>query len=314
MIAGVLPSVGRGENGTPGEKGRITPSRFVRFIESEDKAKLQTAVVRLVGRGGATVDLVGAVHVADKVYYQKLNRRFEGYDAVLYELVGDPADLAKLPDAKPDAEENPIRFMQGMIRSMLQLGFQLDEVDYSKANFVHADLSVAEFTRLQEERGESLMTFVERAFASEIKKANEGEESNLALNAGELFKAMMSNDSADRMKMIFGKQLSSAEVMIEDIEAMGDTVILTERNKVLFERLKRALSDGGKNLAVFFGAAHLRDVERMLVGELGFRRVQIEWVNAWDIKKPVEPAPSEVEEEAGDADSGNAKREDHEAE
>ena len=41
-----------------------------------------------------TVDLVAAVHIAEKSYYEQLNREFEGYDAVLYEL-GGPRRIAR---------------------------------------------------------------------------------------------------------------------------------------------------------------------------------------------------------------------------
>ena len=34
------------------------------------------------------VDAIGAIHIADKKYYQALNRQFRKYDALCYELVG----------------------------------------------------------------------------------------------------------------------------------------------------------------------------------------------------------------------------------
>ncbi len=36
------------------------------------------------------VDLIGAVHIAHREYFQLLNKKFRNYDAVLYELVADP--------------------------------------------------------------------------------------------------------------------------------------------------------------------------------------------------------------------------------
>ncbi len=42
------------------------------------------------GNESRRVDLIGAVHVAHKEYFQDLNRRFRSYDALLYELVADP--------------------------------------------------------------------------------------------------------------------------------------------------------------------------------------------------------------------------------
>ena len=67
-------------------------NEYVR-LEREDGivTALQTAIVRFAPKDGTqqspTVDLVAAIHVADKSYYEKLNARFETYDVVLYELV-----------------------------------------------------------------------------------------------------------------------------------------------------------------------------------------------------------------------------------
>ncbi len=53
---------------------------------------MQTAVVRYTNKAAAgkdpvQVDLIGAVHIADPAYYEKLNERFKHYDVLLYELV-----------------------------------------------------------------------------------------------------------------------------------------------------------------------------------------------------------------------------------
>ena len=74
--------------------------KWVRLLKDKDDepVALETAIVRYVKTGDIVegkpateykeyVDLVGAVHIADKRYYRDLNRRFKKYDAVLYELV-----------------------------------------------------------------------------------------------------------------------------------------------------------------------------------------------------------------------------------
>ena len=38
-------------------------------------------------KDGLYVDLIGAIHIGDKAYYQQLNKDFSAYDALLYELV-----------------------------------------------------------------------------------------------------------------------------------------------------------------------------------------------------------------------------------
>ena len=37
------------------------------------------------------------------------------------------------------------------------MDFQLDDVDYQKKNFVHADLDAETFAKMQEEKGESIV-------------------------------------------------------------------------------------------------------------------------------------------------------------
>ena len=54
-------------------------------MRRDDKGKplaMETAVVRYVSadRPGVAVDLVGAVHVGDKSYYDELNKLFETYE------------------------------------------------------------------------------------------------------------------------------------------------------------------------------------------------------------------------------------------
>ena len=73
-----------------GEAEKDEP-KFIR-VRRSDKGKplaMETSVVRYVSpeRPGVKVDLVGAIHIGDKSYYDELNKLFDSYDVVLYELV-----------------------------------------------------------------------------------------------------------------------------------------------------------------------------------------------------------------------------------
>ena len=98
-------------NGVDGKaKQKEVGTEWVRLLSDSNGKPLamQTAIVRYVPRkeggggnlqagnlqtgnlqtgAGTTVDLIGAVHIGDRAYYQQLNRRFRQYDALLYELV-----------------------------------------------------------------------------------------------------------------------------------------------------------------------------------------------------------------------------------
>ncbi|HEX6637096.1 MAG TPA: hypothetical protein VF033_05525, partial [Steroidobacteraceae bacterium] len=68
---------------------------YVRYTEDARAARLEVAIRSFTLPTGQRVDLVGAIHIADRSYYQDLNGRFAAYDAVLFELVGDPRGVTR---------------------------------------------------------------------------------------------------------------------------------------------------------------------------------------------------------------------------
>src|SRR5262245_9002208 len=89
--------------------------KFIRLTRDDDRLPLamQTAVVRYssAGRPGVELDLVGAVHIADKSYYDDLNKLFEKYDVVLYELVA-PEGTRVPKGGRKGTSTHPIGAMQ----------------------------------------------------------------------------------------------------------------------------------------------------------------------------------------------------------
>ena len=51
------------------------------------------------------------------------------------------------------------------------------------------------------------------------------------------------------------------------------------------------LPAGTRSVAIFYGAAHLSDLEKRLV-ERGYVRAGGRWVTAWDVSPPAEAAPA----------------------
>ena len=67
------PSVAASEQ----KENKSNGTDFIRFKESETSASLETASAKYTHKDGTTVELIGAVHIADKVYYEKLNEQFK---------------------------------------------------------------------------------------------------------------------------------------------------------------------------------------------------------------------------------------------
>lgn len=261
---------------------------FIRVDEDASATRLQTAVTRYE-KNGASVELVGAVHIADKDYYQKLTTRFATYDALLFEMIGGekyanpPVEEPEAP-AKKEKDLSGLHQIYGMVARFLNLTGQAESIDYTAKNFVHADLTIAEFTRMQAERHESLVGFAMKAGKLDPDAPNQPDPAKL-------LKAMLSGKS-NLVKLEIVHTLGQGDDQIAAFA--GESVIITDRNNRCLEVLQRELAAGHKNLGVFYGAAHFPDMEKRLL-ELGFKRVRQEWLTAWDIPKPAEKPAVELE-------------------
>jgi hypothetical protein len=279
------------------------PSKFLRFVP-EDGGKLQTSIVTYRNADGVQVDLVGAVHIGDAAYYETLNSRFDGYDAVLYEMVRPRAAAATQGAAegrKPGATTAPlarrsralgmIGTFQRFLRDHLELEFQLEKIDYDKPNFVHADLDVDTFLQKQEERGESFAKLMLRAMIREMGKGPGagGHQPNMA----GLLAALRAPDRARQLKLVLAKEFHEMEDMLASLEGPKGSVIITERNKAALDVLRQRIEHGDRKLAIFYGAGHYKGMEKTLIEEMGFTQVgEPEWITAWDLSDRPATQPS----------------------
>jgi len=295
LLAPGLPVVA-GETGA-GNAPDTDPARSIRFIEAgTDGGALETAIKTFEGPGGARVSLIAAVHVADRRYYLDLSRSFEAYDALLYEMV-KPAGAVPRAGGRSG---NIISIFQRGLKDVLGLEHQLDVIDYERPNFVHADMDLETFEKMQSERGEGLFSLMLRSIADDLRRAANGKVSD-DINPYELMGAFLSRDRSRRLKLILGRHFEDIEARAAGLEGKDGTVILTERNKVAIEALKRTLAEGKRRIGIFYGAVHLAELEVRLA-EMGFRRTGTIWLVAWDI------APREGKAAPASPASGRARR------
>ena len=81
------------------------------------------------------------------------------------------------------------------------------------------------------------------------------------------------------------KQFDEVEALIDAAEGGSETVLVSGRNKQVIKVLREEMAKGKKRLAIFYGAAHLSDLERRVL-DLGFDKSGQIWLTAWDIIKP----------------------------
>ena len=265
---------------------------YIRFVEDDDRARLQTAVVHYSAEDGTTLDVIGAVHIGDEAYYKKLNETFEGYDALLYEMVGGDPDKPPTKEDLQKNKKNSLRFFQLLIAGMMKLQFQLDGIDYTAENFVHADMDLTTFTTRQKEKGESIMSLLEKSLEAQQKAAKEGKPN---FDMGAMMRLLNNVSTPDGTKLAFGRQFHNIEGMIAGMEGPDGSVLVGERNVAALIVLERERKAGKKKLALFYGAAHMPDFDKRLRAEHGFKRDKITWLTAWDVDKKAALGKGEAE-------------------
>ncbi len=231
VIAGMI--LATGDDGLAGD--------FIRIKETDKVAKLQTAVFGYE-KDGVRVDLIGAIHLADARYYRFLNKYFENYGVVLFEMVGGEGfGRGKHPIVLENAGKDEdalsgLRVIYGSLERALGLAGQMAVVDYTKQNFVHADLTMKEFSDLQEEKGESLLSFmIQAGIAAERPKRT---PDSIRLMRGIL------TGRADLVKLEMMHTMAEGDTQIDSLA--GENVIIGERNAKALEVMENEIGKGEK--------------------------------------------------------------------
>jgi hypothetical protein len=266
---------------------------YIRFREDATSTRLESAIRTITLPSGQRVDLIGAVHIADDAYYQELNQRFGAYDSVLFELVGDPKSLT-VPS--PGTSSSTVSTIQQAAGQYLRLRFQLDAIDYTRKNMVHADTTAEEFDRMQKERGETMLTLFGRAMQAQMAADLSGNVDATAasgLDTFGLIRILMSRDAAAQFKKALAKMLAQTESLTAAMEGENASAILGGRNEVVGRKIKEVLADRKqRRIAVFYGCAHMPGIETSLVKDMKAKTAGEEWLAAWTMPKTAPPAES----------------------
>ena len=274
------------------DKGEITASPNDRFLRIRRDAKgrpvaMETSVVRyqMKNEEGETVfvDLIGAVHVGQQEYYDSLNKQFEKYESLLYELVAPEGTI--IPKGGRVADDsislNPVGAIQKGLKDILDLEFQLEKIDYTKKNFVHADMTPTEFGKSMEANEESIGGYALKAMGQSMAMQASGKDTGTA----GMFMALFSSNKALRMRRVMAQQMINMEAGLVMFEGKDGSTIINHRNAKCMEVLKRELASGKKKIAIFYGAGHLADMEKRLVSDFQMDVGGQKWLPAWTLTK-----------------------------
>ncbi len=267
------------------EKKEKDSPKWIRVINDSKGRPLamETIVASYIlveGDKDVRVDLVGAVHIGDASYYKKLNKLFRDYDVVLYELVA-PEGTRVPKGGRKAGGGSPLSALQGGMKEILELEFQLDRVNYTKKNFVHADMTPEQFSKSMKDRGESFLQMFFRMMGQSM--AQQAKAKGQPAETEMLF-AFFAKDRALRMKRALAKQFEDMDQSMAAFGGDQGSTILTERNKHALKVLRKQLDDGKKKIAIFYGAAHLAGMDEQLLAEFKMKRAAQKWISAWNLR------------------------------
>ena len=244
---------------------------FVRYVARDDGGQLDL-LVATYSKGDATVTLHAALYVADAEHYAELQQRFEAFDVLLHERIGD-TELRPHPGMTRGGDDFLATFMLGSCKS-LQLVQQSGHLDYRRDHFVPADITAGELFRA--------LVSVSRSPHGDPTNSGPGEpdrETEAKLRRFDLVAAVRSGRGVHEMRVFVARLIASP-----DGQANEPTVIIEGRNEHCLAVLERQLAAGKKKIGIYYGAGHLEHMERRLVRDLGWKLVGEEWLVAWDCR------------------------------
>ncbi len=277
------------------------PAPYLRAVDDESGGRvLQIASRTLVSpqKNGPSVTLLGVSHLGEASYYGKIQKRLDSADLVLFEGVGFGDKRQK----KDGGNSNAVSEMQLSLARSMGLVFQLEAIRYDRAHFRNSDISSeALMSRL---KGGPLKTGRDGKTESEEKSKDGTERSKelmevLSGNSFVLnflgkalsflgkdpkFRALMKLAIVETLGAIEGDVTRLAKSSGPDMEKFMK-VLLEDRNTIVFRDLRKVLKGKNppKSIVVFYGAAHMPDLETRLVEKLGFQPKGDDWLVAFGV-------------------------------
>lgn len=284
----------------------LAPEPYVRIDNTDsNRVQLQIAVRKFVPprRRGPVLWLAGVSHLGESNYYAALQKHLDAQTLVLFEGVGGQSDEGPTqttgevtsPDlaaqTEPSDDRNRASSLQFSLAAALGLEFQLEAIDYRRPNFRHCDLSVgqirdliAEQPRVAGEPGAG------QSFEGLLKMMEGGSWLDSLLQIGLRFisanpklQGLAKLALIDTIAEIQGDP-SKLQGLPPETKQLLD-VLLQKRNQNIVASLRNELKELKREdaVAVFYGTAHMPDLERRIREEFRYVPAGELWLTAFSV-------------------------------
>jgi hypothetical protein len=286
----------------------LAPQPYTRVANPDTNTmQLQIALRKFVpvGKTGPTIWLAGVMHLGEPQYYNALQSFLDKQTVVLYEGINadahphhvhDPTNATVVATNAIAASRalgtNSDYSMQATLARSLGLVFQLEAIDYDRTNFLNSDLSIGEIQRIMTgPPGGPTRDSPTNASFDVLLQIMDGSSflGSLVKMGLQYLAANPQMQAVAKMTLIeaIGKlkgDLSDVQGLPPDWQHLLQ-VLIQARNAHLLQDLRDELAKipASGSVAVFYGAAHMDDMEKKLTSDFHYRAAEDVWLPAFSV-------------------------------
>ena len=283
-----------------GSATRTEPQSYMRMHHPlSNMVHLQIALRKFVPANGSrpVIWLSGVSHLGETNYYRALQKHLNAQDLVLFEGVKaqtgeDDPFPAKRPGVTATAHNDSDEMapsLQATLAESLGLAFQLDAIDYTPRHFRHSDLSLTRIAQLMSEHTNALSG--DQTVNVEFQALLELMDGNSMLGAIAGFGARLLGSSPKLrafMRLMLIETIGRLDGDLAQMNGMPPElqrlmkVLIAARNETVIDDLRKELGrqKPPRSMSVFYGAAHMADLEKRLRSELHYQPSEDVWLTA----------------------------------
>jgi hypothetical protein len=248
------------------QEARTACADFMRLTEASDDAPaaLELAITRLSSDDGIIVDLLAVLHIAEPAFFRRIDSAAAICDVLLYEMVAKDSVPDTVRSNADLFDDTPLRRHYKRLAALLGLIRQQEGLDYTRPNFVHADMFEQELNILLPGFTDSLGKFskFDRTFA------------------------LLENFPADLPPEL---RLAMKKAFVEGLLTCGFPSDLMEqgvllRNQRVLDVLRDQRRPGKIHIGILYGVGHFPDLLERLSREFGMKVTDRTWHEAWNLR------------------------------
>lgn len=231
---------------------------------------VQTRAVRYVPTtgDGPIIWLIGVAHIGEADYYKGIQKLLDQQGLVLFEGVSNNGE-------RKDVD---LSSTYKLFASTIGLVFQLTSIDYKHDNWKNSDVTWQELQDLAAKEGGQQGKDSLDAIGNAM-DTNSGQGKMIAS-----FLDSIKNDPGSQaaLRVVLAEALSSPDMLKNVLSALQSDVVLRARNDKIFSDLQGNLKTNSapRSVALFYGAAHMPDLESRITKTLGYKMTEDRWYSA----------------------------------